>query len=301
MICEISREVRKLAISDLEVLELEAIANTIRQDIIRMLVSAGSGHAGGPLGMAEVFAALYFRVMRHDPRNSEWEGRDRLILSNGHICAVRYAAMARADYFPVGELLTYRKIGSRLQGHPHNLSLPGVENTGGPLGQGLSQAVGRCLAGRMDGKDYRVFCVMSDGEHNEGQTWEALMFAGNHKLRNLTTLMDRNNIQIDGHTEDIFPLEPLREKYEAAKWHVIEIGGHNIRQIIEACEEAKAVFEKPTAIICHTIPGKGVDYMENDPEWHGKAPSPELGERALEQLRTEEERIRKAIKRLRVC
>ena len=288
-----------LTISDLDILELEAMANTIRQDIIRMLVSAGSGHAGGPLGMAEVFTALYFHTMRHDPDNPEWEERDRLVLSNGHICAVRYAAMARSGYFSVDELLTYRKIDSRLQGHPHNRSLPGLENTGGPLGQGLSQAVGRCLAARMDDKDYRVYCAMSDGEHDEGQTWEALMFAGNHKLRNLTTLMDRNNIQIDGHTEDIFPLEPLRAKYEAVKWHVIEIDGHNIRQIIEACEEAKAVYEKPTAIICHTIPGKGVDYMENEPEWHGKAPSQDLGERALEQLRAEGARIQNEIVKLR--
>ncbi|MDP2210530.1 MAG: transketolase [Candidatus Aquicultor sp.] len=288
-----------LTVSDLDILELEAMANTIRQDIIRMLVSAGSGHAGGPLGMAEVFTALYFRVMRHNPDNPDWEERDRLVLSNGHICAVRYAAMARSGYFPVDELLTYRKIDSRLQGHPHNLSLPGLENTGGPLGQGLSQAIGRCLAARMDDKDYRVYCAMSDGEHDEGQTWEALMFAGNHKLRNLTTLLDRNNIQIDGHTEDIFPLEPLRAKYEAVKWHVIEIDGHNIRQIIEACGEAKAVYEKPTAIICHTIPGKGVDYMENEPEWHGKAPSAEMGERALEQLHAEGERIRNGIAKLR--
>ena len=288
-----------MTISDLEVLELESMANTIRQDIIRMLVSAGSGHAGGPLGMAEVFTALYFRVMRHDPKNPDWAERDRLVLSNGHICAVRYAAMARSGYFPIDELLTYRKIDSRLQGHPHNLSLPGLENTGGPLGQGLSQAIGRCLAGNMDGKSYRVFCVMSDGEHDEGQTWEALIFAGNHKLRNLTTLLDRNNIQIDGHTEDVFPLEPLREKYEAVNWHVIEVDGHNIRQIIEACEEAKAVYEKPTAIICHTIPGKGVDYMENEPEWHGKAPSAELGERALEQLRAEGGRISNEIDKSR--
>ncbi|HZD58835.1 MAG TPA: transketolase [Anaerolineae bacterium] len=285
--------------SDLEVLELEAIANTLRQDIIRMLVSVGSGHAGGPLGMAEVFAALYFHVMKHDPKNPFWDERDRLILSNGHICAVRYAAMARSGYFPVEELLTYRKINSRLQGHPHNLSLPGLENTGGPLGQGLSQAVGRCIAGRLDGKKYRVFCSMSDGEHDEGQTWEALMVAGNRKLRNLTTLMDRNNIQIDGHTEDIFPLEPLKEKYDAIKWHVIEIDGHNVRQIIEACDEAKAIYEKPTAIICHTIPGKGVDYMENNYEWHGKAPTKEQGDIALEQLKAEGERIQKEIAKLK--
>lgn len=290
-----------LAISDIEVLELKAMANTIRQDIIRMLISVGSGHAGGPLGMAEVFAALYFHVLKHDPNNPFWEERDRLILSNGHICAVRYAAMARSGYFPVDELLTYRKINSRLQGHPHNRSLPGLENTGGPLGQGLSQAVGRCIAGQREGKKYHVYCVMSDGEHDEGQTWEALMFAANHKLRYLTTLLDRNNIQIDGHTEDIFPLEPLKEKYDALKWHVIEIDGHNVRQIVNACEEAKHIYEKPTAVICHTIPGKGVDYMENNYEWHGKAPTKEQGDVALEQLKAEGERIQKEIDKLRAA
>lgn len=285
--------------TDLEVLELEKVANTLRQDIIRMLVSVGSGHAAGPLGMAEVFASLYFRVMKHKPRDPFWDGRDRLVLSNGHICAVRYAAMARSGYFPVDELLTYRKINSRLQGHPHNESLPGLENTGGPLGQGLSQAVGRCLAAQLDGKGHRVFCVMSDGEHDEGQTWEALMFAANRKLRNLTALIDRNNIQIDGHTEDIFPLEPFADKYRALKWHVIEIDGHNVRQIIEACEEAKAIYEKPTAIICHTIPGRGVSFMENNFEWHGKAPSKEQAEEALSELRESEKRIDKAIEKLK--
>jgi len=287
--------VRALTISDLEILELELLANTIRQDIIRMLIEAESGHAGGPLGMADVFTALYFNVLKHDPRNPFWDERDRLILSNGHICAVRYAAMARSGYFPVNELLTFRKLGSRLQGHPHNLSLPGVENTGGPLGQGLSQAIGRSLAGRMDGKKYHVYCVLSDGEHDEGQTWEALLFAGNHALRNLTVLLDRNNIQIDGHTEDIFPLEPLKDKYRALNWYVIEVDGHNIRQIIAACKEAKAIYEKPTAIICHTIPGKGVSYMENNYEWHGKAPTKEQGDVALRQLKAEQNRIKEEI------
>lgn len=288
-----------LSISDLEVLELDLIANTIRQDIIHMLVEAESGHAGGPLGMAEVFTALYFHIIKHDPSNPLWDERDRLILSNGHICAVRYAAMARSGYFPVSELLTFRKLGSPLQGHPHNLSLPGVENTGGPLGQGLSQAVGRSLAGLMDGKKYHVYCVLSDGEHDEGQTWEALLFAGNHKLRNLTVLLDRNNIQIDGHTENILPLEPLTDKYRAFNWHVIEVDGHNIRQIVAACEEAKTIYEKPAAIICHTIPGKGVRYMENNFEWHGKAPTKEQGDVALEQLKAEENRIKEKIAKLK--
>ncbi|MCL6473064.1 MAG: transketolase [Firmicutes bacterium] len=284
--------------SDIEELKIERIANTLRQDVIRMLLSAGSGHAAGPLGMAEVFAALYFHIMKHDPANPSWGERDRLILSNGHICAILYAAMARAGYFPVEELLTYRKIGSRLQGHPHNTSLAGIENTGGPLGQGLSQAIGRSIAGLLDGKGYRVYCVMSDGEHNEGQTWEAVMFAGDRRLRNLTALIDRNNIQIDGHTEDILPLEPFKDKYEAMKWHVIEINGHSVREIVAACQEAKAVYEKPTVVICHTIAGKDVSYMENNYEWHGKAPTREQGEVALEQLRAEGERIEQKIVKL---
>lgn len=282
-------------LSEKKIIELELMANILRQDVIRMLVNAQSGHCAGPLGMAEVFAALYFHVLKHNPQDPFWEERDRLILSNGHICPVRYAAMARSGYFSVEELLTFRKIDSRLQGHPHNLSLPGVENTGGPLGQGISQAVGRAIAALREGKRFRIYCLVSDGEHNEGQTWEALMCAGNNKLRNLTAIMDRNNIQIDGFTEEVMPLEPLADKHRAFNWHVIETDGHNIRQIIEACEEAKAIYEKPTMIICHTIPGKGVDFMENDYCWHGIAPKPEEGESALKQLQEQEREIRKRL------
>ncbi|MFZ3062850.1 MAG: transketolase [Actinomycetota bacterium] len=283
-------------LSEREVIEMELMANTLRQDVIRMLVNAGSGHCAGPLGMAEVFTALYSHILNHDPENPFWEERDRLILSNGHICAVRYAAMARSGYFPLEELMTYRKIDSRLQGHPHNLSLPGVENTGGPLGQGISQAVGRALMALREKKRYRVYCVVSDGEHDEGQTWEALMLAGNHKLHNLTALMDRNNIQIDGFTEEVMPVEPLTDKHKAFGWHVIEIDGHNIREIIEACGEAKSVYERPTMIVCHTTPGKGVDFMENDYRWHGMAPKPDEGERALEQLKAGREKIAAKLK-----
>ncbi|MBI2574225.1 MAG: transketolase [Candidatus Wildermuthbacteria bacterium] len=266
--------------------ELEELANTIRQDIIEMLEEAGSGHSAGPLGMADIFTALYFSVLRHDPKNPDWEERDRLILSNGHICPVRYAAMARAGYFPLEELKTLRKFGSRLQGHPERTKLPGVETTSGPLGSGLSQAAGMALAGAMDQKNWRVFCLMSDGEHESGQIWEAAMFAGKNKLDNLVGVIDRNNIQIDGFTEDVMPLEPLRAKYEAFNWHVLEIDGHNIELIIDAFKEAESIHERPTLIIAHTTPGKGVSFMENKFEWHGKPPKPEEAKLALRELRT---------------
>ncbi|MBI4144758.1 transketolase [Candidatus Woesearchaeota archaeon] len=267
-----------------DIKQLRLIANTVRQDIIKSLVSAGSGHSGGPLGMADVFTVLYFNILNHDPAKPDWEGRDRLILSNGHICPVRYAAMANAGYFPKEELLTLRKLGTRLQGHPHRTALPGVETTSGPLGSGLSQSAGLAYAGLMDKKAWRVYCLTSDGEHESGQTWEAALFAGNNKLRNLTCVIDRNNIQIDGHTEDVMPLEPLKAKYEAFGWHVIEVDGHNHDHLMAAFHEAEAVYEKPTCIIAHTIPGKGVSFMENDHEWHGKPPTKEQGEVALTEL-----------------
>lgn len=264
--------------------KLNLIANDIRQDLIKSLVAAGSGHSGGPLGMADVFTALYFNVIKNDPKKPWWNERDYVILSNGHICPVWYSTLANAGYFSRKELLTLRKLGTRLQGHPHKHSAPGIENPGGPLGQGLSLACGLAYGLRMDGKKNRVFCLMSDGEQEEGNVWEAAMFAGKNKLRNLTALIDRNNIQIDGYTEDIMPLEPLKEKYESFNWHVIEVDGHNIQQIIDACNEAKAIYEKPTVIICHTIPGKGVSFMENDYNWHGKPPTAEQGKVALVEL-----------------
>ena len=271
--------------------KLELMANQLRQDVIAMLIEAGSGHTGGPLGMADIFTAFYFHILRHDPRRPEWPDRDRLVLSNGHICPIQYAALARAGYFPVDELKTLRKINSRLQGHPHRTALPGVETTSGPLGSGLSQSIGMALAARLDGKKSRVYCFMSDGEHQEGNTWEAIMFAGKNKLDNLTAVMDRNNIQIDGNTESIMPLEPLREKYESFNWHVVEIGGHDIHEIISAVAEAHAIHERPTMIIAHTIPGKGVSFMENDYKWHGKPPKPDEAKAALKELKTERERI----------
>ena len=267
-------------------------ANLIRQDIIKMLFEAGSGHSAGPLGMADIFTALYFNILKHDPAKPDWPERDRLILSNGHICPVRYATMAHAGYFPISELKTLRKLGTRLQGHPHKGALPGVETTSGPLGSGLSQAAGLAIAGKMDQALWRVVCLMSDGEQDAGNTWEAAMLAGKYKLHNLSALIDRNNIQIDGFTEDIMPLENLKAKYEAFNWHVIEIDGHNFEQIIDAFSQAKAIFEKPTVIIAHTIPGKGVDFMENKFEWHGKPPNKEEANLALHQLRTLQGKIR---------
>ena len=259
-------------ITDQEVKNIEAKAFAIRKTIIEMLAAAKSGHTAGPLGMADIFAALYFHVLKHDPKNPDWKERDRLFLSNGHICPVRYATMAHAGYFPVEECLTLRKFGSRLQGHPERDLMPGVETTSGPLGSGLSQASGYAYAARMDGKKFRVFCLTSDGEHEEGNTWEGAMFAGKYRLTNLTAVMDRNNIQIDGNTEDVMPLEPLADKYRAFNWHVIEIDGHNIAQFIGACDEAKSIREKPTMILAHTTPGKGVPSIENDYRWHGNPP-----------------------------
>ena len=265
---------------------LEMTANQIRQDVIGMLVEAGSGHSAGSLGMADVFTALYFHILNHNPKEPNWPDRDRLFLSNGHICPVQYAALARAGYFYIEELKTLRKLGSRLQGHPHRGDLPGIETTSGPLGSGLSQAAGMALASRLDKKKNRIYCLMSDGEHDAGNTWEAAMFIGKNRLNNITAIIDRNNIQIDGFTEDIMPLESLKEKYEAFRWHVLEIDGHNIEAIVDACNEAKAIYEKPTVIIAHTIPGRGVSFMEQDYLWHGIPPDKEQAKKALAELRT---------------
>lgn len=274
------------SLTDGEIRELSAKANEIRKTIIEMLTAAVSGHTAGSLGMADIFTALYFRVLKHNPKNPEWEERDRLVLSNGHIAPVRYAAMAHAGYFPVAECMTLRKFGSRLQGHPERDKLPGLETTSGPLGSGLSQAAGMAYASRMDGGKNRIYCAMSDGEHDAGNTWEATMWAGANKLSNLTGIIDRNNIQIDGYTESVMPLEPLREKYEAFGWHVLEVDGHNIPAFVALCEEAKAVYEKPTVIIAHTIPGKGIRSMEYDFRWHGKPPGKDEAKAFLEELRT---------------
>ncbi|OGF73998.1 transketolase [Candidatus Giovannonibacteria bacterium RIFCSPHIGHO2_02_43_16] len=265
---------------------LETKANDIRESIIEMLVEAGSGHTAGPLGMADIFTAFYFHILNHDPRNPLWEERDRLILSNGHICPVQYAALAHAGYFPIEELKTLRKFGTRLQGHPHRGALPGIEITSGPLGSGFGQAIGIAYAARMDNKKFRTYVFMGDGEQDCGIIWESAMFAGKNKLSNLTGIIDRNNIQIDGMTEDIMPLESLRAKYEAFNWHVLEIDGHNFEEIVNAVEEAKAIYEKPTMIIAHTIPGKGIKEIEFDYKWHGIPPNKEQAAKFLDELRT---------------
>jgi len=260
-------------LTDKELLELELKANEVRQLLIPTLVEAGSGHSGGPLGMADIFAAMYFKVLNHDPKNPEWADRDRLLLSNGHICPVRYVTMAMAGYFPVEELKTLRKINSRIQGHPHRTALPGLETTSGPLGEGLGQAVGMALAGKLDKKDYFVYVLTSDGEHQEGSTWEATMAAGKYKLNNLIQIIDYNNIQIDGNVDEVMPLEPFKAKYEAFNWNVIEIDGNDMNAIITAIGQAQGVHDMPTLILARTIPGKGVKYMENDYRWHGNPPN----------------------------
>lgn len=275
-----------MALTDSDVAMLEEKAEAIRETIVTMLTTAGSGHTAGPLGMADIFAALYFKILEHDPKNPDWEGRDRLILSNGHIVPVRYAAMAHAGYFPVEECQTLRKFGSRLQGHPERSRLPGLETTSGPLGEGLSQGAGIAYAFRMDGRPQHVYVTMGDGEQDEGSVWEAVMWAGKEKLHNLTAIIDRNNIQIDGMTEDVMPLGDLRGKYESFGWHVLEVNGHDMRQFCTAADEAKSIFEKPTVIITHTIPGKGVPDIEFDYHWHGKSPNAEEAKKFLKELRT---------------
>ncbi len=252
--------------------QLELQAEQIREDIIKMLVEAGSGHSAGPLGLADIFTALYFEILNHRPKEPDWPERDRLFLSNGHCVPVRYATMARAGYFPVKELGTLRKFGSRLQGHPERLRLPGLESTSGPLGSGISQAAGHALALRMDGSRSHVYVITGDGELDEGNIWEAVMFAAKNKLSNLTAIIDRNNIQIDGPTDTVMPLGNLAAKFAAFGWYVIEIDGHNFQAIIDATGLAKSISNLPVAIIAHTIPGRGVDYMENDYHWHGNPP-----------------------------
>lgn len=278
-----------MSVSDAQVVNLSKTANTIRQDIIEMLLAAGSGHTAGPLGMADVFAYLYFHALKHDPEDPAKEDRDKVILSNGHICPVQYATMARAGYFPVSELKTLRKLHSRLQGHPHREYLPGVEVSSGPLGSGLGQAVGIALAERMKSgrmTDNYVYAFMGDGELNCGIIWESAMLAGREKIQNLIGIVDRNGIQIDGYTWDVMPLEPLKQKWESFGWHVIEVDGHNFTALDSAFQEAKSVNDKPSVLIAHTIPGKGVKEFERDYHWHGKPPNKEEADMALKALRT---------------
>ncbi len=279
-----------------KIFELEKKANEIRLSIIEMLVSAGSGHTAGPLGMADFFTYMFFHGLKHDPKDPMWIDRDRFVLSNGHICPVYYATMAHAGYMPIAELNTLRKFGSRLQGHPHREFMPWLETSSGPLGSGLSQACGMALADKIPArqdhsggdniKDRFIYCFLGDGELNEGNNWEAIMFAGKNKLFNLIAVVDRNNIQIDGNTEDIMPLELLGAKWQAFNWHVIEISGHDFRAIDEAVNLAKSISDKPTVIIAHTIPGRGVKEFERDYHWHGKPPNKEEADMAIKELRT---------------
>ena len=287
-----------MEITDEKLIELKERANNIRISLIEALIVAGSGHTAGPLDMADIFTVLYFHTLKHNPLKPDWSERDRLVLSNGHICPVLYSTMAHAGYFPIEELKTLRKFGSRLQGHPHRDFLEMLETSSGPLGSGLSQAVGMALADKIDHgltSERRIYALLSDGELECGQSWEAAMLAGKERLQNLTAVVDRNNIQIDGYTEDVMPLESLSDKWRAWNWHVIEIDGHNIEEIADAFETAKAVFDKPTIIIAHTIAGKGVPEFERDYRWHGnppgkgptdKIPADKQGSVALAELRT---------------
>lgn len=255
------------------------MADVIREDLITALTAAKSGHSGGPLGMADIFTALYFNILKHNPKNPNWEGRDRLVLSNGHICPVLYSTLANAGYFPKKELLTLRKLGTRLQGHPHRESLPGLETTSGPLGSGLSQAIGMAYGLRLDKKKNTVWCLCSDGEQNEGNHWEAVLFAAKNRLDNLIAITDRNYIQIDGNTEDVMPLDPLDNKYKAFNWQVKVINGNDMEEVIHTLKMARRNKGKPLMIIANTIPGKGVPYMENDYRWHGSPPGSVITER----------------------
>jgi len=271
--------------------ELKLMANTLRMDIVRMIAEAGSGHPAGPLGMSEIFSVLFFHEMKYDLARPDWSNRDRIVLSNGHVCPILYASMARAGYFPVEELMTLRKLGSRLQGHPSRVLMPSIENSSGPLGQGMAIASGIALANRLDSRLGRVYCMSSDGEHNEGSTWEAILFASKFKLDNMVVIIDRNYIQQDGRSEEIMPLDPFDEKYRAFGWHAINIDGHDIDQIIKALDEARKTKGKPTVIIANTVPGKGVAFMERFYEWHGKPPTREQAEKALLGLQEERKKL----------
>jgi len=264
--------------------KLKEIACDLRKEVIKMLESTGSGHAAGSLGMADIFACLYFSILHHDPENPHWEDRDRLLLSNGHIAPLLYAALSYAGYFPQEKLKSLRKFGSFLQGHPERERLRGVEITSGPLGSGLAQACGIAAVAKREGRRFRVFCVTSDGEHQEGNHWEAVLFAAKYKLGNLTAFVDSNNIQISGKTSDVMPLEPLLGKYQAFSWNALVIDGHDISQILNSVKQARLVYDKPTVIIAKTTPGKGVSFMEDNYLWHGKAPNKNEAKAALREL-----------------
>lgn len=272
--------------------ELQLKANLIRQDLVKMLNRAGSGHTAGPLGLADLFTALYFNLLKQNPKDPHWELRDRLILSPGHVCPIRYVTMAHAGYFSVKELMTLRKLGTRLQGHPSRKDLPGLEFSTASLGQGLGAAVGMALAAKLKKQKHKIFCITSDGEHDEGSTWEAVNAANKYKLNNLINIIDRNNIQISGFTHEVWPLEPLKEKYESYGWKVLEMNGHDFKQIISTLKKAENVKKRPICIISHDIPGKGVSFFENNYHWHGKTPNEEETIKALAELKKEEKKLR---------
>lgn len=268
-------------------------ANEIRKNIIQMLNIAGTGHSAGSLGMADIFSVLYFKYLKHNPKNPTMKTRDFVFLSNGHICPVLYATLAQCNYFPKSELKNLRKLGSPLQGHPHYGTLPGVENSGGPLGQGISQAVGLAWSLKRESKKNNVFCFMGDGELEEGQCWEAFMLAGAQKLGNLVVIIDRNYIQIDGNTEDVSSLNPLSKKFQSFNFTTIEFDGNDISQISHAIKHAIEIKNKPVCLIAKTIPGKGVTFMENDYRWHGKVPNDKETKNALCELENERLKIEK--------
>ncbi|MCX6010411.1 MAG: transketolase [Chloroflexi bacterium] len=275
---------RTKASFDLPIPELEKMAKRLRRDVITMIATAGSGHPGGSLSAADIVTALYFKVMRHDPKNPQWPDRDRFVLSKGHAAPILYAALAECGYFPVEELSTLRKLGSRLQGHTDRTLTPGLEMSAGSLGQGLSYGIGIALAGRLDKRDYHVYVLLGDGECEEGQVWEAAMFAPHHRVDNLTAIVDHNDLQLDGRVCDIMGIEPLTDKWRAFNWHVLEINGHDMGEIMKALKKAREVKGKPTVIIAHTIKGKGVSFMEGNVDFHGKAPTPQETEIALKEL-----------------
>ncbi len=269
-----------------DIVSLKHRANEIRKDIIRMLTEAGSGHPGGSLSCTDILTALYFKVLRHDPKKPKWPERDRVILSKGHGAPALYAALAHSGYFPKEQLMTLRKLGSPLQGHPDMRRLAGIEASTGSLGQGLSVGVGIALAGKLDKKDYRTYVVISDGENHEGQIWEAASFAGHHKLDHLITILDYNKYQLDDAIKNILDIEPVVDKWKAFGFHVFEIDGHDMSAVVNSLEQAKSVRGKPVMIIAHTIKGKGVSFMENNNHFHGVAPTKEEAERALKELET---------------
>ena len=266
-----------------DIAELKSIARRLRRNIVTMIAEAASGHPGGSLSSVEILTSLYFRVLRHDPHNPSWPDRDRFVLSKAHACPVLYAALAEAGYFPQEELMTFRKINSRLQGHAHIMT-PGVEMSGGSLGQGLSFAIGTALAARLDGRASRTYVLLGDGECDEGQVWEAAMSAAHYGLDNLVALIDRNSIQNDRWTHQVMELEPLPAKWSAFGWHTVEIDGHDLAEILNAIDEASNTKGKPTAIIAKTVKGNGVSFMENNPDFHGKAPSKEELALALDEI-----------------